>query len=46
MEHEKVTHFLNLGEKLLLFQIPKTERIILILLILDLLLSQVAYVKL
>ena len=46
MKHGKVTHFRNHGEKLWLFQFPNPERIILILLIIDLLLSQVAYVKL
>ena len=42
----KVTHFRNHGERLWLFQFQNPERIILILLIIDLLLSQVAYVKL
>ena len=38
--------FRNHGEKLWLFQFPNPERIVLILLIIDLLLSQVAFVKL
>ena len=38
--------FRNHGKKLWLFQFPNPERIILILLIIDLLLSQVAFVKL
>ena len=42
----KVTHFRNHGERLWLFQFPNPERIILIPLIIDSLLSQVAYVKL
>ena len=42
----KVTHFRNHRERLWLFQFQNPERIILILLIIDLLLSQVAYVKL
>ena len=46
MKHEKFTHFENHGEKLRLFQFQNPERIILILLIIDLFLSQVAYVKL
>ena len=46
MKHGKVAHFRNHGEKLSLFQFPNPERIILILLIIDLLLSQVAFVKL
>ena len=46
MKHGKVTHFRNHGEKLWLFQFPNLERIILILLIIDLLLSQITFVKL
>ena len=46
MKHGKVTHFWNHGEKLWLFQFPNSGRIILIYLIIDLLLSQVAFVKL
>ena len=46
MKHGKVTHFRNHGERLWLFKFQNPERIILILLIIDLLLSQVAYVKL
>ena len=46
MKHGKVTHFRNHGERRWLCQFPNPERIILILLIIDLLLSQVAYVKL
>ena len=45
-ENGKVTHFRNHGERLWLFQFPNPERIILIILIIDLLLSQVAFVKL
>ena len=41
----KGTHSRNHGEKLSLYQFPNLERILLILLIKDLLLSQVAYVK-
>ena len=36
----------NHGEKLSLYQFPNLERIVFILLIIDLLLSQIAYVKL
>ena len=46
MKPGKVTHFQNHFEKDSLFQFPNPERIILILLIIALLLSQVAYVKL
>ena len=46
MKHGKVTHFWNHGEKLWLFQFSNSGRIILIYLIIDLLLSQVAFVKL
>ena len=46
MKHGKVAHIWNHGEKLWLFQFPNPERINLIIFIIDLLLSQVAYVKL
>ena len=46
MKHGKVTHFRNHGERLWLFQFPNPERIISIFLIIDLLLLQVAFVKL
>ena len=46
MKHRKVTYFWNHGEKLWLFQFPNPEWIILIYIIIDLLLSQVAFVKL
>ena len=46
MKHGKVTHFRNHGEKLWLFQFPNPERIILIFLIINLLLSKFAFVKL
>ena len=42
----KMTHFLNHGRKLSIFQFPNPERISLIPLIIVLLLPQVAYVKL